>query len=102
MRAAAAATQPGQLQLYEEKEIKKLSQRVSHDHYPAKGFKKRNRGPKIVTDVAVGSRRRRRKAKPLSLDQQLDLVHRAVVGCEGHSDLAKEFHVTLAVVTGVV
>ena len=38
----------------------------------------------------------------MSLDQQLDIIHRAVVDCEPHLDLAKEFNVTLGRITQIV
>ena len=47
-------------------------------------------------------RRRRRSAKPLSLEQKLDIAHRAIVGGEVQMDLAKEFRVSQKVVSVLV
>ena len=41
--AATAAHQPGQLQYYEEKELKRLEAQVSRYHYPLVGREKRER-----------------------------------------------------------
>ena len=47
-------------------------------------------------------RRRRRKTRQLSLDQKLDVVHRALVGREAQMELAREFRVSQAVVSLLV
>ena len=50
-----------------------------------------------------GQRQRRfRTEKALSIEQKLDIAHRAIVGCEGQAELAREFRVTQVVVSLLV
>ena len=54
-------------------------------------------------EVPPGQRQRRfRTARALSIEQKLDIAHRAIVGCEGQAELAKEFRVTQVVVSLLV
>ena len=43
-----------------------------------------------------------RKEKALSLEQKLDITHRAILGCESQVDLAKEFRVSQVVISRLV
>ena len=76
------------MKFYEEKELQELSARVSRYHYPVKGYRKRKKISMVPEDTPLGLKRRRRKGKPLSLDDKLDIVHRAIVDGEAQLDLA--------------
>ena len=101
-RAAAVAREPYQLKFFEEKELDELSKRVSRDHYPVQGLKERQKRPELQSDTPPGLRRHIKKSKPLSLDQKLELVHRAIVDGETNKDLAKDFRVSQQVVSLLV
>ena len=102
MRAASVATQPDQLKFYEKRELVELSDRVSREHYPIKGLKKRRKRPMLPEETPLGLKRKRRRAKPLTLEQKLEIVHRALVDGEAQKDLARDFRVTQPVISSLV
>ena len=101
-KAAAVALQPDQLHFYEEKELVELSERVSRDHYPLKGFKKRRKSSVNVDDVAIGLRRRRRTSKRFSLEEKLEVAHEVIVEGEIQKEVAKKYRVSVKVVSALI
>ena len=103
------ATQPDQLQFYEEKELEALAAQVSRQHYPLMGAKKRSRAEarrrgqsELPKEPPLGLKRRRRRAKPLDLDQKLRIVERVIIGGESQSDLAKDYRLSPAAVSNLI
>ena len=90
------------MRFYEERELLELSARVSRYHYPLEGLRKRSKKPRVPDKVPLGLKRKKRKCHPLSLDEKLDMVHRAIVDCEAQIDLAKDFRVSQRVVSALV
>ena len=81
----------------------RLQAQVSRLHYPLVGRKKREREILHPEDVPPGLRQRRFSAgRALTIEQKLDIVHRAIVDCEAQVDLAKEYRVSQVVVSLLV
>ena len=55
-----------------------------------------------MEDTAPGSRKRGRRRKPLTYDDKLYIVQKALVGNELRKDIAKEMRVTPSVVSRLV
>ena len=103
--AATVASQPDQLQFYEEKELQALATQVSREHYPLVGAKKRSRAEarrqgqsELPQETPPGLKRRRRRAKPLDLDQKLRIVERVIIDCESQADVAKDYRISAAAI----
>ena len=52
----------------------------------------------VFEDTPLGLKRKKGRAKPLTLDQKLDIVNRAIVDGEAQMDLAKDFRVSPCVI----
>ena len=79
-----------------------LSERVSRDHYPLKGSKKRRKSSVNVDDVAIGLRRRRRTSKRFSLKEKLEVAHLVIVDGEIQKEVAKKYRVSAKVVSALI
>ena len=103
------ATQPDQVQYYGVKELEKLAAQVSRQHYPLGGAKKRSRAEarrqgqsELPDETPLDLKRRRRRAKPLDLDQKLRIVERVIIDGECQGDVAKDYRLSPAAVSSLI
>ena len=73
------------------------------------GAKKRSRAEarrrgqsELPEEPPLGLKRRRRRAKPLDLDQKLRIVERVIIGGESQTDLAKDYRLSPAAVSNLI
>ena len=83
-------------------DISRLARRINRGEFRDNELEKLQLRPDFNQSVAINSRKRSKRRRPLTTSEKVDIVYRVLVSYEKHAEIAREYRVTQQVIAYLI